>query len=144
MSKVEHWKNVCRCVPFIEPGAGVRETQEAIEEMLAEIARLTNKLNADSQNFEIECQKAEIARLAAEVERLRDEADRACKRSQFHKDNHLAAEAEIELLRGEILEACTESFNANVRLSAVTRSYESLGYASYDDWLGHELTKGML
>lgn len=41
MSKVEHWKNVCRCVPFIEPGAGVRETQEAIEEMLAEIALLT-------------------------------------------------------------------------------------------------------
>lgn len=42
---------------------------------------------------------AEIARLTAEVERLRDEADRACKRSQFHKDNHLAAEAEVERLR---------------------------------------------
>jgi hypothetical protein len=28
-----------------------------------EIERLTNKLNADSQNFELECQKAEIERL---------------------------------------------------------------------------------
>ena len=37
----------------------VRERDEA----RAEVERLTNKLNADSQNFEIECQSSEVERL---------------------------------------------------------------------------------
>lgn len=52
-----------------------------------EIARLTNKLNADSQNFQIECQKAEIARLTAEVERLRARCGRLVREAEaWRKD----------------------------------------------------------
>jgi hypothetical protein len=41
----------------------------------AERDRLTNKLNEDSQNFQIECQKSENALLRAERDRLKDALD---------------------------------------------------------------------
>lgn len=49
-------------------GAGDRDAAIAAKD--AEIERLRNKLNTDSQNFQIECQKAEIAALRERCERL--------------------------------------------------------------------------
>lgn len=41
----------------------MREMQDRLAAKDAEIERLTNKLNTDSQQFELECRKAQIARL---------------------------------------------------------------------------------
>ena len=43
--------------------ADAQEWQERAEAAEAEVERLTNKLNADSQNFEIECLSSEVERL---------------------------------------------------------------------------------
>jgi hypothetical protein len=40
VSNIDHWKKIRNCVVFIDNGAGVAETQAAMDEMLAEIARL--------------------------------------------------------------------------------------------------------
>lgn len=46
--------------------------EERIEDLQAEVKRLTNKLNENNQNFQIECQKVEIEMLRVQVERLRE------------------------------------------------------------------------
>lgn len=40
------------------------------DEARAEVERLTNKLNADSQHFELECRKAQIERLTEQQDEL--------------------------------------------------------------------------
>jgi chromosome segregation ATPase len=52
--------------------ATVRWAERSEKELKAEVERLTNKLNENNQNFQLECQSAEIEMLRAEVERLRE------------------------------------------------------------------------
>lgn len=46
----------------------ITENRRYIGEHIATITKLENKLNADSQNFQIECQKAEIESLASRLD----------------------------------------------------------------------------
>ena len=47
--------------------AEVERLRARIKALEAEVERLTNKLNQDSQNFQIECQKAELKLLRARI-----------------------------------------------------------------------------
>jgi chromosome segregation ATPase len=80
-------------------------------ELKREVERLTNKLNENSQNFQIECQSAEIEMLRAEVERLT--VDLATARSATYVQR-LGAEAdrahrEVERLREALRELLVSS-----------------------------------
>jgi len=71
------------------------------EEQQVEIERLTNKLNTDSQEFEIKCHKATIERLTKENATLEgDNVDL--------KNSLLIAQNENKQLRAELSEARRE------------------------------------
>jgi chromosome segregation ATPase len=50
---------------------GIPFRLRALDAIASELERLTNKLNTDSQNFELEARKAQIAALEAELERAK-------------------------------------------------------------------------
>ena len=95
------------------------------EALRAEVERLTNKLNADSQHFELECRKAEcdaaLARASAaeaECQHRREETDTLRRLNNAVCDKLRAAEAREEGLRA--------AFNALRRVAPTTCEVEGV------------------
>lgn len=82
MSDIERWKKILNCVPFIDNEVGVAETQEAMSQMLAEIARLT---------AEVERLRARCDTLARLVHRYRHNVPLG------HQPHMIASEADKAL-----------------------------------------------
>jgi hypothetical protein len=70
-AEIDRLKRIaCGLDPRAAERTQLKELQAALDRERAENERLNNKLNADNQNFELECQKAEIDREREEKEQL--------------------------------------------------------------------------
>jgi predicted nucleic acid-binding Zn-ribbon protein len=102
-----------------ERDATIAELRRNVGLHIATIIALENKLNADSQNFQIECQKAEIERLTAKYEQAKEDAVALSYQVGDVVRQRDAAKAEIEEAGKHALEQLRERREIEARLGRI-------------------------
>jgi hypothetical protein len=74
--EIAQWRLACREHEYGISDTHVRLLEEENAALRTELEKLTNKLNENSQNFQIECQKEEIGLLRAQVATLKADKER--------------------------------------------------------------------
>ena len=95
------WETCDECNPDDE-AAEIRRLRTRLAESEAEVGRLTNKLNTDSQTLEIECLKAEVGRLTRSCDGWQGDARLYARNAADWEAKARTAEAERDDLLARI------------------------------------------